>query len=205
MRRATSAAVVGAVSLLALAGCSADHKSNDAAEVGKTARVYQAAVNRLDWRHACELRTPSLRHGTVAKCAASNVGPEKSPKPTSSPSTSDGSSAAPPTGEPTAPTYGDGRTLPPPATRSASPGPDRARTGPVKTGKPVKVGASADHPAGYGVTVTYSVKWPGKDATTSREALRLVKIDGAWRIDQHEDIQQGDYQTGDALQAALSK
>lgn len=203
-RRTAAPAVLLAVGL-ALAGCSGDgSKDNDAGgEVTKdpaaaalaVAKEYQQAANALDWRRACELSTAALRRGSVDQCAARNIGAA-----TATPS-------APASESPTAtvspPTYADGST--PNALPSKTPtGPDRASTGPVTAqGKPVKVPAAGDHPAGYGVLLTYTVTWPD-DSSTSRKAVRVVEEGGAWRVDQREDVQEGDMGHGDPITAALS-
>ncbi|MER6314436.1 hypothetical protein ABT237_11785 [Streptomyces sp. NPDC001581] len=47
------------------------------------------------------------------------------------------------------------------------------------------------HPAGYGVLVTNSFTYPGlpgKPAQTSRRALRLIRENGSWVVDQVEDV-----------------
>ena len=67
-----------------------------------------------------------------------------------------------------------------------------------------EVPAAEEYAAGYGVLVSYTVKWPGKAATTKRRALRLVDEGGAWVIDQHEDVQEGDMGDGSPVRAALS-
>jgi hypothetical protein len=74
----------------------------------------------------------------------------------------------------------------------------------VVQGDPVKVPASEDHPAGYGVLVTYTVTWPDS-TSTARRALRLVAEGDAWRVDQREDVQDGDMGRGDPVTAALSE
>ncbi|MBQ0890846.1 hypothetical protein KBZ94_39020 [Streptomyces sp. RM72] len=206
MIRRTAAPAVLLAAGLALTGCSdnGDDAGKDDATPTKdptaaavaVAKEYQEAANRLDWRRACELSTKALRRGTVDQCAARNVGPE-----TATPS-------APASESPTAtfspPTYADGSTPEPIESMSAS-GPERAETGAVAVqGDPVKVPASEDHPAGYGVLVTYTVTWPD-DTSTDRRALRLVAEGDTWRVDQHEDVQDGDMGHGDPVTAALSE
>lgn len=203
-RTATAAgATVAAVAMMA-SGCATEAKPGPEKDIIKVARAYQAAANSQDWRRACELSTPALRRGTVAECAARNTTPAAEENPPSPTPTPPASESADPSATPTSPTYGDGRTLPPPASPTISPGPDRASTGPVKAEKPVKVDATGGHPAGYGVLVTYTVTWPNS-TTTARKALRLVKVGKAWRIEQHEDVMDGDTRTGDPVRAALSK
>ncbi|MGW2227457.1 hypothetical protein [Streptomyces formicae] len=185
--------------VLALAGCSSSSedkaggkKPADPTEaVLKVARSYQEAKNRQDWRDWCAMSSPRLRGGTVAACVTENTPSSPSatpeePSPTFSP-----------------PTYADGST-PKPRTRPSSSGPERADTGPVTASDVVTVPAAEDHPAGYGVLITYTVKWPGKEATTTRRALRLVDDGGAWLVDQHEDVQEGDMGHGSPVRTALS-
>ncbi|MFF6984263.1 hypothetical protein ACFZAV_42875 [Streptomyces sp. NPDC008343] len=191
---------------LALAGCSGDGSKDDDAGGKKTtdpaaaalavAKEYQQAANALDWRRACELSTAALRRGSVDECAARNVGPA-----TATPS-------APASESPTAtvspPTYADGSTPDALPSKTAATGPDRASTGPVTaSGRPVNVPAAGDHPAGYGFLLTYTVTWPD-DTSTSRKAVRVVEEGGAWRVDQREDVQDGDMGHGDPVTAALS-
>jgi hypothetical protein len=206
IRRTAAPAVLLLAVGLALTGCSdsgddagkgdATPTKDPTAAAVAVAKEYQEAANRLDWRRACELSTKALRRGTVDQCAARNIGPE-----TATPS-------APASESPTAtfspPTYADGSTPEPIESTSAS-GPERAETGPVVVqGDPVKVPASEDHPAGYGVLVTYTVTWPDS-TSTARRALRLVAEGDAWRVDQREDVQDGDMGRGDPVTAALSE
>ncbi|MFJ3673666.1 hypothetical protein ACIPSE_45215 [Streptomyces sp. NPDC090106] len=201
MTRKAAAMSVLAASILAVAGCSSSSSDSDKGNgshkattdaVLKTAGAYQSAANSLDWHTACDLSTPRLRHGSVADCVERNT-PEDAPaaNPTSpSPSYSP-------------PTYADGSTPDPIASSSPS-GPDRATTGTVSASGVVQVPAAGDHPAGYGVLITYTVQWPGKDATTTRRALRLVDEGGRWLVDQHEDVQAGDTGHGSPVRTALS-
>jgi len=199
MKRA--AAVLITVSALALAGCSSDGKDEGGSKtpadptdtVVKVARSYQEAKNRQDWRPWCEMSTARLRGGTVAECVAENAPNSPSPTPEESSPSPDYSP----------PTYADGST-PTPRARPSSSGPERADTGPVSASDVVEVPAAEDHPAGYGVLITYTVKWPGKEATTTRRALRLVRDAGAWLVDQHEDVQAGDMGHGSPVRTALS-
>ncbi|MEU7153822.1 hypothetical protein AB0B15_38280 [Streptomyces sp. NPDC045456] len=193
-----TAAVLIATGVLALAGCSSEGKGNDGKApadptdaVLKVARSYQEAKNREDWRTVCGARTTRLRGGSVAECVKTNTPSSPTPEESS------------PSPDFTPPTYADGST-PQPRTRPSASGPDRADTGPVSASDVVEVAAVEDHPAGYGVLVTYTVKWPGKEATTTRHALRLVQEGGAWRVDQNEDIQKGDMGHGSPVRTALS-
>ncbi|MGW2456754.1 hypothetical protein ACWCTA_36325 [Streptomyces sp. NPDC001704] len=206
MTRKTTAAVLAA-GILALAGCSSDGDggtkgSNPSASgpqapqddaLVKVAKRYQEAANRDDWKTACGLSSPRLRGGTVEECADRLTVDEPTPDPSES---SPSPSFSPPT-------YADGSTPKPIASRTPT-GPDRADTGPVAASDVIEVSAVGHHPAGYGVLVTYTVKWPGKDATTTRRALRLVEQGGAWLVDQHEDVQEGDMGHGSPVRTALS-
>ncbi|MFF0052590.1 hypothetical protein [Streptomyces sp. NPDC005498] len=207
IRRTATPAVLLLAAGLALAGCSGGDSGGDdpkkkekdpAAAAVAVARDYQKAANALDWRRACELSTAALRRGTVDQCAARNIGPETAtPTPSAPASESPTASVSPPT-------YADGSTPDALPSKSTAPGPDRASTGPVTAqGAPVKVPASAGHPAGYGVLLTYTVTWPD-DTSTARKALRLVEEGGTWRVDQREDVQDGDMGHGDPATAALS-
>ncbi|MGO4420523.1 hypothetical protein AB4Z54_17800 [Streptomyces sp. MCAF7] len=206
-RQATITAGLIAAGLL-LAGCASsddqDKKESKPTEpkaaVLKAARTYQEAANRLDWRTACTFSSRRLRDGTVAECADRNVGPA-SPTPSQTTTASESASPSPSVSPPT---YADGST-PDPLPSRTSTGPDRATLGPVTAGGIVKVPAVGDHPAGYGVLITYTVHWPGKPAATTRRALRLVSDGGAWRVDQHEDVQDGDMGHGSPVLAALSR
>ncbi|MGW3377411.1 hypothetical protein [Streptomyces hydrogenans] len=183
---------------LALAGCSTpaddDAKKNDpVADATAVAVAYKEAALALDWPKACELSTPRLRRGTVQECADRHPTPAAS---TPTPSPTRTRATAPPT-------YADGGAIPTLTPRTPS-GPERATTGPVTVqGAAVDVAAAGDHPAGYGVLLTHTVTWPGKPASTSRTALRVVAEGDTWRIDQHEDIQDGDMRGGDPIRAAL--
>lgn len=205
MRKATAAVL--AAGILALAGCSSDsdsaNKGSNPSSGGqqtpeddalvKVAKRYQEAANRLDWHTACGLSSPRFRRGTVESCVERNTVHNPTPEPSKS---SPSPSFSPPT-------YADGSTPEPVASRTPT-GPDRADTGPVSASDVVEVPAVDDHPAGYGVLVTYTVQWPGKAATTDRTALRLVRQGGAWLVDQAEDVQEGDMGHGSPVRAALS-
>ncbi|MGW5336185.1 hypothetical protein [Streptomyces bauhiniae] len=207
MRKATAAVL--AAGAFALAGCSSDgdggtkdpgpgvsrggQQAPDGDALLKVAQRYQEAANRLDWKASCALSTPRLRAGTVEECADRLTVDDPTPDPSES---SPSPSFSPPT-------YADGSTPEPIPSRTHS-GPDRADTGPVSASDVVEVSAVEDHPAGYGVLVSYTVKWPDKPATTSRVALRLVEQGGKWLVDQDEDVQPGDTGHGSPVRAALS-
>ncbi|MFE4497114.1 hypothetical protein ACFRKD_32180 [Streptomyces niveus] len=194
--RISTAALVLAAGLLA-SGCSSgtDGKAEDdlrddpTAAVLKTARSYQEADNREDWPAACEMSSARLRGGTVQECADRHA-PGDEP------------SSDSPTFEP--PTYADGSTPQPRASRTSA-GPERADIGAASASDVVDVPATGEHPAGYGVLVTYTYQWPDKEPETVRRALRVVDEGaGAWVVDQHEDIQDGDTGRGSPVRAALS-
>ncbi|MFE1384238.1 hypothetical protein ACFW6S_35370 [Streptomyces sp. NPDC058740] len=201
-RHATTPALLLAAGL-ALTGCSDtadDHKKaqtqDPAAAVIAVARSYQQAAIADDWRRACELSTTRLRRGTVEQCAARlTLTPSATPTaPTTSPSPS--KSYEPPT-------YADGSTMDPFPTKPTPSGPETASTGPVTVeGVPVDVPASGQHPAGLGVLFSYTVTWPSETSTV-RMALRVVKEAGVWRVDQSEDVQDGDAAHGDPIRDAL--
>ncbi|MEU6467490.1 hypothetical protein [Streptomyces sp. NPDC046976] len=199
MRSKTTTTAVLAAGMFALAGCSssADHNSPKGTPddtLVKVATRYQVAANSLDWRTACTLSTPGLRGGTVAQCAARNL-PASSAGPSSRPTAS-------PSAEPLR--YADGST-PEPVESSTPTGPARGKTGPVRASDVISVPEDEDHPAGYGVLVTFTVTWPEQSPTTERRALRLVRDGGAWLIDQHEDVQDGDMGHGSPVRAALTR
>ncbi|WP_103531992.1 hypothetical protein [Streptomyces sp. SM11] len=200
MKRYTASAVV-TVAVLMAAGCSSDSadkkpKADPTAAVLTAARSYQEAQNAEDWQAVCKLRSERLRFGTVETCVEDNTPGKPSPSPT------DAQDAAPsPYDEP--PRYADGSTPRPRATRTTG-GPDRADLGPVEASDVVEVPAGTEHPAGYGVMVTYTVQWPGKPPTTSLRALRLIKESGAWAVDQTEDVSDADVAHGSAVLTALS-
>ncbi|MDO0939234.1 hypothetical protein QQY66_48910 [Streptomyces sp. DG2A-72] len=202
-RKTATAAGILAAGILTVAGCSSSSDDGDTKgssgqkdptdAVLKAASAYQKAANALDWTAACRLSTKAMRDGTVEECAARNT-------PDSTPTAADSSSPSP---SYSPPTYADGST--PNTIASSTPsGPDRADTGPVKVSDLVEVPASGAHPSGYGVLVSYTVTWPGKESTTTRRALRLVDEGGAWLVDQHEDIQEGDEGHGSPVRTALS-
>ncbi|MCX5426081.1 hypothetical protein [Streptomyces sp. NBC_00078] len=203
MKRSTTistAALVLAAGLLA-SGCSSgkdgkaeDKQEDPTAAVLKVARSYQEADNREDWAAACGMSSKRLRGGTVEECTAKHTPPSPTP-------TDEASSSPSPSFEP--PTYADGSTPQPRASRTSS-GPERADTGAVSASDVVEVAAVEDHPAGYGVLVTYTYQWPDKDPETTRRALRLVDEGGSWVVDQHEDVQDGDMGHGSPVRAALS-
>ncbi|MDR3081862.1 MAG: hypothetical protein LBV60_13220 [Streptomyces sp.] len=188
---------------LALTGCSTppdsdakktEQPADPAAAALKVARDYQNATLALDWRRACELSTTRLRGGTVDECTARHT-PKPTPTTTPTPTATE-------TFEP--PTYADGSTARPLPSKTTAPGPERASTGPVTpSGAPVEVPAAGDHPAGWGVLLTYTVTWP-TSTSTARKALRVVQEDG-WRIEQREDVQDSDLQHGDPVRDALSR
>ncbi|GGU49979.1 hypothetical protein [Streptomyces violascens] len=206
VRTSTAAAGLAATLLLA-SGCSShdsdrqDHGApapsastpDTRAAVIQTARSYQEAALRQDWRAACGLSTARLRGGSVEDCIKASTASTPSP----------GTSSTP-TPEADPPRYADGSTPKPRATHTTG-GPDRADTGPVTASAAdlVKAPAAGDHPAGWGALVTYTVTWPGKPPTTSRNALRLVDEGGTWRVDQYEDVQAGDEGHGSPVLAAL--
>ncbi|MFG3041857.1 hypothetical protein ACGFYZ_33650 [Streptomyces sp. NPDC048330] len=185
---------------LALTGCGGnadDAKQDDpAAAALAVARDYQSASLARDWRRACELSTVRLRRGTVQECAARNIGPTPAATatPTASPSPTE-------TFDP--PTYADGSTMKPRPKPTTS-GPDRASIGPVTPeGQPIEIAAYGDHPAGYGVMFSYTVTWPS-ETTIARTTVRIVQESGAWRVDQHEDVQDSDMAHGDPIRDTLN-
>ncbi|MFD9593075.1 hypothetical protein ACFWA9_09995 [Kitasatospora sp. NPDC059973] len=191
----TVVTVALAAGLLAVAGCSStgtdtgkDSKPapNPTAAVLKAAQDYQSAANRQDWQTVCTLSSARLRGGTVADCVSTNT-----VTPAASTSASPSSTVKPPT-------YADGSTPAPIATSTPS-GPDRASDGPLTPGDVLAVPASGDHPAGYGVFLSFTVTWPGQSATTDYRALRLVQEAGGWVVDQHES----NIQRADQLRSAL--
>ncbi|WP_432017662.1 hypothetical protein [Streptomyces hydrogenans] len=206
MKRHTAAASALLVAAgLALAGCSGEPaddapkpEKDPAASALAVAREYQQATNRLDWRRACEMSTERLRAGSVEECAGRNVGPA-----TATPTPSAPASKLPsPSFSP--PTYADGSTMQALPSKTPAPGPDRASTGPVTPeGAAVKVAAFGDHPAGWGVLLSYTVTWPNS-TSTARTAVRVVEEKGEWRVDQREDVQDGDMTHGDPVRDALS-
>ncbi|MFI8829019.1 hypothetical protein [Streptomyces sp. NPDC053431] len=195
----TALALLFAVGL-ALAGCSKTtndaNKEDPAAAAVAIAREYQQAALAQDWRKMCELRTERMRYGTVEQCTADNT-------PSSEAATRSTPTSASPTTTFDPPTYADASTMPPLPSKTAASGPDRASTGPVKTeGTPIEVPAAGEHPAGWGVMLTYIVTWPSQ-TTTSRKALRVVQEAGMWRVDQHEDVQDGDMVQGNPIRNSL--
>ncbi|MFJ5099252.1 hypothetical protein [Streptomyces sp. NPDC088557] len=196
LRRTAPAVLLGSV--LALTGCTtggAPAPEDQAAAVLDTARAYQSAAVARDWRRTCELSTARYRAGTVQQCTARKTGSTPAPAPEA---TADSTATHKP------PAYADGSTMRPLPSRTSRPGPDRASTGPVTPqGQPVDVPASGDHPAGYGVLLTYTVTWP-TETSTARKALRLVQEEGAWRVDQTEDVHDGDEAMGRPVQDALA-
>ncbi|WP_326683071.1 hypothetical protein [Streptomyces sp. NBC_01237] len=156
------------------------------------ARTYQEAKTRGDWPTACALTSGRLRGGSVAACVAAHA-PAPAPEPSALPS----AGAEPPT-------YADGSTPAPRRTRTTG-GPDRADTGPVSASGAVDLPATAEHPPGIGVLITYTVQWPGKDRTTAYRALRLVQEGDGWTVDQQATVHPGDTGHGSPLRAALGR
>lgn len=201
---------------LALAGCSGKGADPDpkkpaepAAAALAVAREYQEAALRLDWHRACELSTAAKRSGTVEECAGRNIGPSPSPSAADSASPSAAPSPSPSDdgwGWSASPsTRADGSTVQPRATKSKTPGPDRASTGPLTLeGEPVSVVAIGNHPAGFGVMFSYAVIWP-TETSTARKALRVVEEGGQWLVDQREDVKDTDISHGDPVRAALTR
>ncbi|MEV7659897.1 hypothetical protein AB0O39_37780 [Streptomyces anulatus] len=177
-----TAGLVAAV--LLAAGCAADDQDVTGTEQGpppalyETARTYQEAAARGDWHTACAATSTRKQGGSLARCLDSHPAPGPG-------ATADSSPPADP------PRYADGST-PVPRERRTTGGPDRADTGPVSATGAQPVAASGDHPAGYAVLVAYSVQWPGKAATSTRRALRLVQEGGQWRVDQLADLHPGE-------------
>ncbi|MGV9315209.1 hypothetical protein ACWDR0_23945 [Streptomyces sp. NPDC003691] len=207
MNRTTAKAAAAAVLIIAVTGCSSSDGGGEEGrskggsspapapveELRAVARSHQEAANRRDWKAACELRTERLRGGTVQQCADRNTPSTAKPSPSEA--------ASSPSFEP--PRYADGST-PEPRSRPSSSGPEFADTGAVTASEVVTVPAAEDHPAGWGVLVSYTVTWPGKEPETSRRALRLVDERGEWKVDQAEDVHDGDTGRGSAVVAALS-
>ncbi|MGC5401903.1 hypothetical protein ACPXCP_39955 [Streptomyces sp. DT20] len=189
----TPTAVLIAAALLT-AGCAAEDQTPADAPKDQTpalyaaARTYQEAAARGDWRTACATSSTRAQGGSVDRCVAAYPATAPEPSPTADPV---------PTVEP--PRYADGSTPAPRGTRAAA-GPDRADTGPVSATGARPVPAAGEHPAGYAVLVTYSVRWPGKTPTTTRRALRLVPEHGGWRVDQLADLHPGEHSLLTALE-----
>ncbi|GGY06659.1 hypothetical protein [Streptomyces minutiscleroticus] len=199
MRRVVTA-MAGGAAVLAIAGCSSSeegtNRSQDISALPKAgvsaaafARTYQEAVNAQQWQRVCQMRTERYRHGTISACVEDHT--DTTPSATPSPS----ESTDPPLRR------ADGSIVPPKSTPSES-GPDRANTGPVKTGQQVAVPAIGEHPAGTGVGVEYTVTWPDS-TTTTKKALRLVKQGDEWLVDQSEEIAASDEAHGNPVRDAL--
>ncbi|MEV7419863.1 hypothetical protein [Streptomyces sp. NPDC089919] len=97
---------------------------------------------------------------------------------------------------------------PPPvgtASPSTSPQPDRAELGPLRLEDgPLPVPSIGDHPAGIGVMFAYDVKWP-TEASITRKAVRVVKENGVWRVEQRETVHDTDIAHGNPLYDALTR
>ncbi|MFF6835272.1 hypothetical protein ACFY84_25935 [Streptomyces sp. NPDC012438] len=186
---------------LTLTGCGEstdDAKKQDgpAGAVLAVAIEHQRAANALDWKRVCELRTVRMRRGTVEECAARNIGPA----PTNTPSAS---ASASPTETFDPPRYADGSTVPP-LPKPTMTGPDRASLGPVTPeGPPIEISAYGDHPAGYGVLLTYTVTWPD-ETSTARKSVRVIQEEGEWRVDQREDVGDKAMAHGDPIRDTLN-
>ncbi|MEV5374885.1 hypothetical protein [Streptomyces nondiastaticus] len=72
------------------------------------------------------------------------------------------------------------------------------------TGDPVDVPSTGDHQAGTGVMVTDESK---SDASTSyhRAAVRMVKVKGAWLVDQDEDVSGSEMKNSSPVLSALMR
>lgn len=183
MSRTRTAVLITAA--LLTAGCTAEPSPADtpkgpAPALYAAARTYQNAAARGDWHTACTTSSARLQRGSLARCVASHPSATPAPAPTADPT---------PTAE--LPRYADGSTPAPRETHAAN-GPDRADVGPVRAAGAIPVPATGDHPAGYAVLVTYSVRWPGKAPTTTRRALRLVRDADEWHVDQLADLHPGE-------------
>ncbi|MEV0982646.1 hypothetical protein [Streptomyces sp. NPDC049915] len=139
------------------------------------------------------MRTEQFRHGSVHECVTDNKAPA-SPSPSPSPTESD---AFPPLKR------ADGSTIPPKQTPSDS-GPDQTETGTVTAGSPVSVPATGEHPAGTGVLIQFKVVQPDS-TTTVRSALRVVRENNQWLVDQAEDIDEADDAHGNPVHDALMR
>ncbi|MFF9409930.1 hypothetical protein ACF1B0_31055 [Streptomyces anandii] len=202
MTRAVQVATAAAVAVV-IAGCSSNTGGKQETGTGggggadttasalHFAKQYQEAVNDRDWQRACQMRTKHFRHGSVRECVTDNKEPaDPSPSPTAS-------DDFPPLRR------ADGSIVPPKQTPSGS-GPDHGETGTVTASSPVPVSAIGDHPAGTGVLIQFKVVWPNS-TTTVRSALRVVREDNQWRVDQAEDIDEADDAHGNPVHDALMR
>ncbi|MFF8867566.1 hypothetical protein ACF08B_36615 [Streptomyces sp. NPDC015139] len=203
MRYAVRVVVAGLTAVL-IAGCSshAEAKKETGTSKGasgadptasavQAAKRYQEAVNDDDWQRACQMRTEQFRHGSVHECVTDNAAPDA---PSPSPTESD---AFPPLKR------ADGSTVPPKQTPSDS-GPDRTETGTVTAGSSVSVPATGEHPAGTGVLIQFKVV-QSDNTTTVRSALRVVRENNQWLVDQAEDIDEADDAHGNPVHDALMR
>ncbi|MFF7726026.1 hypothetical protein [Streptomyces sp. NPDC008001] len=72
------------------------------------------------------------------------------------------------------------------------------------TGDPVDVPSIGDHPAGTGVMVTEQSK-PDGHTSYHRTALRMVKVQGTWLVDQDEDVYDSEMKHSNPVFSALMR
>ncbi|CAM5485375.1 hypothetical protein [Streptomyces abikoensis] len=72
------------------------------------------------------------------------------------------------------------------------------------TGDPVDVPPVGDHPAGTGVMVTEESKPDGR-TTYQRTALRMVKVQGTWLVDQGEEVYDSEMKHSSPVYSALMR
>lgn len=197
-KNTTFALTTAATAAALLVGCSGhgdqDQKGDNGEVAAKQVAIrYQQAVNQQDWATACGLKTARARHGSVTECVQNHVVTEPSPEPSQSSTSPEDR-----------PSYADGSSVPP----MAKPTPadtGKASTSPARTGEITNVPAIGTHPAGLGTTVIYTVAHDGDAPSTERNALRLVKEQGTWHVDQSITIHDSDLGHGSTVRQILSR
>ncbi|MBF6049029.1 hypothetical protein GO001_28170 [Streptomyces sp. NRRL B-1677] len=71
-------------------------------------------------------------------------------------------------------------------------------------GLPVDVSPIGNHPKGNGLMVTETTA-DGARTSVRRGAVRMVKIDGAWLVDQKMNIRDEDMSAGSPVRSALMR
>ncbi|MGK5548217.1 hypothetical protein ACSNOH_26335 [Streptomyces sp. URMC 127] len=73
------------------------------------------------------------------------------------------------------------------------------------TGEPVEVPPVGNHPTGTGVMVTSQTTGEGGSADVMRDALRMVKVQGRWLVDQDKEVLDSEMKNSNPVVSALMR
>ncbi|ARZ69191.1 hypothetical protein SMD11_3558 [Streptomyces albireticuli] len=79
------------------------------------------------------------------------------------------------------------------------------RTKVTVTGGPVTVPPFENHPGGTGLMVTQETPGDGGRVHVKRDALRMVKVDGAWLVDQDKEVLDSEMSDPSPVRSALTR